>query len=103
MAKKTTEGNPRIELTDGIKLAQYYRMAYEKAVPEGETSKNQDSKICPRCGGTLVLKTAHKGEHAGQQFWDVTAQRRERGRYERKSASVIGSTRPVSFTGTNGY
>jgi restriction system protein len=69
MAEKTAEGNPRIELIDGLKLVQYYRMAYGKAVPESQPIKNQDSKQCPRCGGTLALRTAHNGEHAGQQFW----------------------------------
>jgi restriction system protein len=80
MAEKTAEGNPRIELIDGIKLVQYYRLAYGKSAPESEHVKSLDSKTsqlikteasqtCPRCGGFLALKAAHKGEHAGQQFW----------------------------------
>lgn len=38
----------------------------EKAV-----SKNVKTteKICPKCGKTLVLRTAKKGENAGNQFW----------------------------------
>ncbi|SFQ38390.1 Topoisomerase DNA binding C4 zinc finger [Lachnospiraceae bacterium XBB1006] len=27
------------------------------------------SKVCPRCGGTLVLRTARKGKNAGNQFY----------------------------------
>ena len=29
----------------------------------------QAEKICPRCGAKLVLRTAKKGEHIGNQFW----------------------------------
>lgn len=29
----------------------------------------QDKKICPRCGAEIVLRTARKGEHAGEQFY----------------------------------
>lgn len=27
------------------------------------------NKVCPRCGGKLVLRTAARGAHAGEQFW----------------------------------
>lgn len=37
---------------------------------EEESTKKQDSKrICPRCSAELVLRTAKKGEHAGEQFY----------------------------------
>ena len=26
-------------------------------------------KICPRCGNEMVLRTASKGDHAGEKFW----------------------------------
>ena len=29
----------------------------------------QAEKTCPRCGAKLVLRTAKKGEHIGNQFW----------------------------------
>ena len=29
----------------------------------------QEERICPRCGGKLVLRTAKKGDHVGEQFW----------------------------------
>lgn len=29
----------------------------------------QNKKICPRCGAEIVLRTAKKGEHAGEQFY----------------------------------
>ena len=37
---------------------------------EEQTTSNNDSiMICPRCGRTLVLRTAQKGKNAGKQFW----------------------------------
>lgn len=29
----------------------------------------EEERICPRCGGKLVIRTAQKGERAGKQFW----------------------------------
>jgi len=29
----------------------------------------QSQKQCPKCGGTMVLRTARKGQNAGTQFW----------------------------------
>ncbi|MEK7547068.1 MAG: restriction endonuclease [Patescibacteria group bacterium] len=37
MAEKAAEGNPRIELIDGVKLVEYYKLAYEKTIPETES------------------------------------------------------------------
>ena len=31
--------------------------------------QNEDSPICPFCGGRLVLRTASKGAYAGRKFW----------------------------------
>ena len=37
---------------------------------EEESMKEQNSKrTCPRCNAELVLRTAKKGEHAGEQFY----------------------------------
>ncbi|MBU6501077.1 MAG: restriction endonuclease [Patescibacteria group bacterium] len=74
MAEKAAEGNPRIELIDGLKLIKYYRLSYGKdAVPEDlpaqQPAATQDEKICPQCGGKLELRTAHQGDYAGKQFW----------------------------------
>lgn len=30
---------------------------------------NMEKKICPRCGNGLVLRSAKKGQNAGQQFY----------------------------------
>jgi restriction system protein len=74
-AKKAAEGDPRIEPVDAIRLVEYYKMAQGKMptephMPEPQAPAPQaNTKHCPRCGGNLALRTAHKGEHAGHQFW----------------------------------
>ena len=40
----------------------------EKAQPK-KPQKEQESKLCPRCGKPLILRTAKKGGHAGEQFY----------------------------------
>jgi topoisomerase-like DNA binding C4 zinc finger protein len=76
-AEKTGEQNPRIELIDANRLVEYYKMAFGKKIPIPEPPPlpvpvEQGPRTCPRCGGTLALKTAHKGEYAGHQFWGCT-------------------------------
>lgn len=39
--------------------------------PESASSENE--LICPRCGSTLVLRTAKKGDNAGNQFYGCSA------------------------------
>ncbi|HUX35423.1 MAG TPA: restriction endonuclease [Candidatus Paceibacterota bacterium] len=39
MAEKAAEENPRIELIDGIKLIEYYKLAYKKDTPEIESTQ----------------------------------------------------------------
>lgn len=40
----------------------------ENTAQENATNQNI-SRICPRCGADLVLRTAKKGEHSGEQFY----------------------------------
>ena len=44
----------------------YFEKPREKAVSKDEKTIE---KICPKCGQPLVLRTAKKGENAGNQFW----------------------------------
>ncbi len=54
MAEKAAEGNPRIELIDGTKLVQYYKLADKNEMPQKEVSApTVVPKKCPRCGGEL--------------------------------------------------
>jgi restriction system protein len=80
MAKEAVKGNPRIELIDGLRLIEYYKMAHGKNTPEeipadaGPRGSDvppvtQSPRTCPRCRGELVLRTAKHGERAGKQFW----------------------------------
>ena len=45
----------------------------EIAAPDQKNEENSaeqsDKRICPRCKAELVLRTAKKGEHAGEQFY----------------------------------
>lgn len=34
-----------------------------------ETPKEMDTKVCPRCGGNLILRTSTKGSNKGKQFY----------------------------------
>ena len=37
------------------------------------TRQVSQERKCPRCGGNLILRTASKGEHAGEQFWGCSS------------------------------
>ena len=37
--------------------------------PATASTTPQSQKQCPKCGGTMVLRTARKGQNAGTQFW----------------------------------
>jgi len=37
--------------------------------PTTASTTSQSQKQCPKCGGTVVLRTARKGQNAGNQFW----------------------------------
>lgn len=59
-----------IELIDGKKLMEYVKTAgLDKAISNRPVFGSSISEKCPKCGGHLVLKTAHKGSHAGENFY----------------------------------
>ena len=37
--------------------------------PDGPESTHPGAPSCPRCGGTLIVRTARKGKNAGRRFW----------------------------------
>jgi len=70
-AKHFTEDKP-IELIDGARLMDYVNMASLKNVPQTNTThtvKPTDVPVCPKCGSSMVMRTAKKGNMAGSQFW----------------------------------
>lgn len=42
-------------------------------VKEEPIVKEEDNLVCPRCGGQLVLRTAKKGDNAGNQFYGCSS------------------------------
>ena len=34
-----------------------------------ENKAEEKGKLCPKCGGRLVLRTTKNGEHKGEKFW----------------------------------
>ena len=41
----------------------------KKATPFSEVMSSQKTKVCPRCGAALVLRTAKRGNNSGNQFY----------------------------------
>ncbi|WP_302166746.1 topoisomerase DNA-binding C4 zinc finger domain-containing protein, partial [uncultured Ruminococcus sp.] len=58
-----------------VEKADAWQTAFEKSVPKSENDKEetqgteQDIKICPRCGGKLVVRKAKKGIYIGNSFY----------------------------------
>lgn len=63
------KGKP-LELLDGNTLQNIIT-----EVQKGETlPRNKlDENVCPQCGAKLVLRTAKKGQNAGEKFWGCSA------------------------------
>lgn len=45
------------------------KLAHIKDIEDMKTVRESEAKLCPRCGKPLVLRTAKKGDHAGEQFY----------------------------------
>jgi restriction system protein len=67
--------NRRIELVDGEQLAELIRGVQVSPgtvlppIPAAIPAPEQPVPSCPLCGNQMVLRTAHRGKHAGSQFW----------------------------------
>src|SRR2546430_2546573 len=61
----------QLELIDGPKLggmmAELKRT--QPAVSVAEPAQGQSNPLCPRCESPMVLRTARRGDNAGEQFW----------------------------------
>jgi ribosomal protein L37AE/L43A len=69
-----------VEVTDIIKIIETGRLrpSYEThqehlAHVEKIKSDKQNSTICPKCGGKMVLRTTKNGPRVGEKFWGCSA------------------------------
>lgn len=80
-AKHFAEDKP-IELIDGSKLMDYVRITESKEIPTRQsikTAKLSKTPICSKCGASMVLRTAKKGNMVGSQFWGCSTYPKCRG------------------------
>lgn len=75
-AKQFAEDKP-IELIDGAKLMDYVNITSQKTAPQRTVVTKQaapvDIPVCPKCGSSMLKRTAKKGNMAGSQFWGCSA------------------------------
>ncbi len=70
-AKDFASGKP-IDLVEGGQLAELVGSVQESAAlapPDPPLIEDPEAKLCPRCGGEMIVKTARQGKYAGQKFW----------------------------------
>lgn len=53
--------------------------AARKRIEPGQTAANHAIPACPRCGNSMILRTASKGDNKGNQFWGCSSFPRCRG------------------------
>lgn len=68
-AKSWARGKP-IELIDGRRLTQMLQSQPATKLPEAAAPVPVASiPVCPRCGSSMVLRTARRGDRAGKSFY----------------------------------
>ena len=67
-ARSFAAGKP-IELIEGQQLAELVLSVRDGPAATAPHAGAASRKICPKCGADMVLRTAQRGAHAGQQFW----------------------------------
>jgi restriction system protein len=71
-ARAFAEGKP-LDLVDGpalLELVREVQRAPASAAPAfSPVSSPSSPPSCPRCGASMVLRTAKQGAHAGGRFW----------------------------------
>jgi restriction system protein len=74
-ARDFASGKP-LELIDGPQLVEMISSVQKTPTQAGELAQEN---LCPLCGSKMVLRTAQKGPHMGEQFWGCSAFPRCRG------------------------
>jgi restriction system protein len=64
-AKNFAKGNP-IHLITGNQLVKLISEVKKNGMPSAPV---EPKRSCPKCGSEMVLRTAKKGDFAGQKFW----------------------------------
>jgi restriction system protein len=73
-AKSFAAGKP-IDLVEGRQLADLVGSVQKSAAltpPDPLVIEDPAAKLCPKCGGEMIVKTARQGKYAGQQFWSCS-------------------------------
>ncbi len=60
---------PFTQVSEDVKNKHIEDIRSAVAINDNKTSSSINNEKCPKCGGTLVLRTAKQGIHAGEQFW----------------------------------
>ncbi len=59
----------KVELWDRNKIYSLQNKSTVEIQTQNKTKEEKDDLICPKCGGTLIVRTAKKGPNAGSQFY----------------------------------
>ena len=60
-------------LKPSIKTHIQHARHVKEIVAAKESAQSADTKLCPKCGSAMELRTALKGPNAGDKFWGCTA------------------------------
>jgi restriction system protein len=60
-------------LVDGPRLLRLVKLVqdrgYESSTPSPTTAAPDTPPFCPVCGKVMILRTARRGQNAGNRFW----------------------------------
>lgn len=61
--------NTRLAPTRRTDRAHVKRLKKQRAKRARQQGRSGAQRLCPKCGKSMVLRTARRGVHTGQQFW----------------------------------
>jgi restriction system protein len=73
-ARNFAAGKP-IDLVEGRQLTDLVANVQKSPAftsPNAPVTDDLTTKVCPKCGGEMIVKTARQGKYAGQKFWSCT-------------------------------
>ena len=72
MAKKNKEAEKELPVEETVETPTEETVETPETESAETTLSEQQTLLCPRCKGKLVLRTATKGDNAGKQFYGCT-------------------------------